>query len=182
VPLLTDAVKGYMTYESTTFEKVVEARRRAMAAADTGSPAAQGRDEHELATATRGLVALVEDYPDLKTNERVLELQRSLVEIEDKLQYARRDDDAFEGKLALGGAQMGWARRTEPESRDVPTDDLPPVAHERVGDRLHQAKRIARHSLVGKKNAASVVLSDRRLEPSPCTSTLAGARTRSASV
>ncbi len=90
VPALTEAVKGYMAHESGTLQKVVQARQRAMAAADAGSVADRGRDEKNLATAARGLVAVVEDYPDLKASGQFLELQKSLVEIENTLQHARR--------------------------------------------------------------------------------------------
>jgi LemA protein len=90
VPALTEAVKGYMAHESGTLERVVQARQRAMAAADAGSVADRGRDEKSLAAAAHGLVAVVEDYPDLKASGQFLELQKSLVEIENTLQHARR--------------------------------------------------------------------------------------------
>ncbi len=90
VPALVSAVKGYTTHESETLEQVVSARQRAMATADTGSVAARGQEELSLATAANTLVAVVEDYPDLKANEHFLELQKSLVQVEDTLQAARR--------------------------------------------------------------------------------------------
>ncbi len=90
VPALVSAVKGYTAHESGTLERVVRARQRAMAAADAGSVAARGQDELSLETAANTLVALVEDYPDLKANEQFLELQKSLVAVEDTLQSARR--------------------------------------------------------------------------------------------
>ena len=90
VPALTEAVKGYMAHESGTLQQVVHARQRAMATADSGTVDERGREEHNLAVAARGLVALVEDYPDLKASQHFLELQKSLVEIEDTLQHARR--------------------------------------------------------------------------------------------
>ncbi len=90
VPALVSAVKGYTAHEAGTLERVVHARQRAMATADGGSVEARGRDELSLEAAASTLVALVEDYPDLKANEHILELQRSLVEIEDTLQFARR--------------------------------------------------------------------------------------------
>lgn len=90
VPALTEAVKGYMAHESGTLQHVVQARQRAIATADSGSIGDRGREEGNLAVAARGLVALVEDYPDLKASAHFLELQKSLVEIEDTLQHARR--------------------------------------------------------------------------------------------
>ena len=90
VPALVSAVKGYTTHESETLENVVRARQRAMVTADRGSVGERGKDELTLAAAATSLVAIVEDYPDLKANEHFLELQKSLVDLEDTLQYARR--------------------------------------------------------------------------------------------
>jgi LemA protein len=90
VPALVSTVKGYTTHESETLQNVVRARRQAMVTADTGSVAERGKHELSLAAAARSLVAVVEDYPDLEANEHFLELQNSLVQVEDTLQYARR--------------------------------------------------------------------------------------------
>ena len=90
VPALVSTIKSYTTYEAETLENVVRARQQAMATADRGSVAERGNEERTLATAARSLVAVVEDYPDLKANDHFLELQKSLVQVEDTLQYARR--------------------------------------------------------------------------------------------
>lgn len=87
VPALVAAVKGHAGYEKGTLEAVVEARNRAVAAS---GPAAAGVAEQALTTQVRQLLALVEAYPDLKAAESFLSLQRSLVEIEDHIQNARR--------------------------------------------------------------------------------------------
>ena len=87
VPNLVAVVKGHAGYERGTLEKVVEARNRAVAA---GGPAQAGVAERELAGSVRQLVALAEAYPDLKAGQSFLELQRSLTEIEDHVQDARR--------------------------------------------------------------------------------------------
>ncbi|HSB55251.1 MAG TPA: LemA family protein [Gemmatimonadales bacterium] len=87
VPNLVAVVKGHAGYERGTLEKVVEARNRAAAA---GGPAQAGVAERELAGSVRQLVALAEAYPDLKAGQSFLELQRSLTEIEDHVQEARR--------------------------------------------------------------------------------------------
>ncbi len=87
VPGLVAVVKGHAGYERGTLEAVVEARNRAAAA---GGPAQAGVAERELAGQVRQLVALAEAYPDLKAGQSFLELQRSLTEIEDHVQEARR--------------------------------------------------------------------------------------------
>jgi LemA protein len=87
VPALVAAVKGHAGYERGTLEAVVEARNRA---AGAPGPAAAGRAEGELARSVRDLLVLAEAYPDLKAAESFLGLQRSLTEIEDHLQNARR--------------------------------------------------------------------------------------------
>jgi LemA protein len=87
VPTLVAAVKGHAGYERGTLESVVEARNRAAAAQ---GPAAAGEAERTLAGSVRQLLALAEAYPDLKAGESFLTLQRSLVEIEDHIQNARR--------------------------------------------------------------------------------------------
>ncbi len=90
VPALVTTVRGYATHEQQTLQQVVEARTDAMAAAEQDSPGRRGRMESSLSSAAHRIVALVEAYPDLRANERFLELQRSLVEIENTIQSARR--------------------------------------------------------------------------------------------
>jgi LemA protein len=87
VPALVAAVKGHAGYERQTLEAVVEARNRAVSA---GGPAAAGPAERDLAGSVRQLFALAEGYPDLRAAESYLSLQRSLTEIEDHIQQARR--------------------------------------------------------------------------------------------
>jgi LemA protein len=87
VPVLVSTVKGHAGYEKGTLEAVVEARNRAV---DAGGPAAAGAAERELAGQVGRLLALAEAYPDLRAGESFLALQRSLTEIEDHIQNARR--------------------------------------------------------------------------------------------
>ena len=87
IPSLVAAVQGHAGYEKGTLEAVVEARNRAQLAS---GPAAAGAAEMVLATQVKGLLAIAEAYPDLKAGGSFLQLQRSLVEIEDHLQNARR--------------------------------------------------------------------------------------------
>jgi LemA protein len=89
VPALVETVKGYAGHESGTLREVVEARSRATASAD-GPLADRGASERGLAAAVGGVFALAEAYPDLKASHNFLDLHRSLTEIEDNVQYARR--------------------------------------------------------------------------------------------
>ena len=88
IPNLVETVKGYADHEREVFERVVEARTRALAS--SGSAADQARDEKELVGALKSLFAVAEGYPDLKASENFLHLQRELVETENRIQAARR--------------------------------------------------------------------------------------------
>ena len=88
IPNLVETVKGYATHERELFQRVTEAR--AAAAASTGPPAEQATAEAPLVQEVRGLLAVAENYPELKASENFLDLQRRLTETEDRLQAARR--------------------------------------------------------------------------------------------
>jgi LemA protein len=88
IPNLVETVKGYAAHERETFERVVEARNRAVAS--TGSPASQAADENVLVGALRQMFAVAENYPQLKASENFLALQHQLTETEDRIQAARR--------------------------------------------------------------------------------------------
>jgi len=87
VPVLVSTVKGHAGYEKGTLESVVEARNRALTAS---GPAAAGPAEKALAGQVRQLLAIAESYPELRAGESFLALQRSLTDIEDHIQNARR--------------------------------------------------------------------------------------------
>ncbi len=87
VPNLVETVKGYASHEQETFEKVVEARNRAMQAT---SPGDKGQAENFLQSALKSLFALAEAYPELKANQNFIELQTELANIEEHIQLARR--------------------------------------------------------------------------------------------
>jgi len=88
VPNLLETVKGYAAHERGVFEKVTEARSRAMSA--TGGLKEHQVVENQLSAALKTLFAVAENYPDLKANTNFLELQRELTDTEDKIQAARR--------------------------------------------------------------------------------------------
>ena len=89
IPNLIETVKGYAWHETTTLEKVIQARNSAMAGAG-GNAAERGGGENLLAGALKSVFALSEAYPDLKANANFQQLQQELDKTEDKLQASRR--------------------------------------------------------------------------------------------
>ncbi|MFZ1720215.1 MAG: LemA family protein [Candidatus Moraniibacteriota bacterium] len=87
VPNLVSAVKGYASHETGVFEKVTEARAKAMSA--TGAEEKAGA-ENMLTGALKSVFAIAEAYPDLKANTNFLELQQELSDTENKIQASRR--------------------------------------------------------------------------------------------
>lgn len=87
IPNLVSTVKGYATHESATFEKVTEARSKAMQA---GTTAEKGEAENILSGTLKSLFAISEAYPDLKANTNFIELQRELSDTENKIMASRR--------------------------------------------------------------------------------------------
>ena len=92
IPNLVNAVKGYMDFEQETLTRVVEARQAAVAA-QAGGPANAAQTaqaENFLTGALRQLFALVEAYPDLKSNQNVLALQEELTTTENQIGFSRQ--------------------------------------------------------------------------------------------
>ena len=87
IPNLVETVKGYATHEKETFEKVIEARAKAMGAQTVKERA---EAENSLSQTLKSIFALAENYPDLKASQNFLELQRELTDTEDKVQASRR--------------------------------------------------------------------------------------------
>lgn len=89
IPNLVEVVKGYAAHEKNTLEAVIQARNMAMAA-NKSSIEEQSKSENILSGTLKSLFALSENYPDLKANENFLELQRELIDTENKIQASRR--------------------------------------------------------------------------------------------
>ena len=87
IPRLVAAVDQYAKYERATLEAVTVLRTEAM---QTANVRAKGKLEEKLSAGLDRIIALAENYPDLKANENFLKLQNELVETEDYLQFARR--------------------------------------------------------------------------------------------
>lgn len=88
IPNLVATVKGYASHERETLERVIELRNQCMD--DHGSVNHQEGTERQLIGAMQKLMAVAEAYPDLKANQNYLELQKELVNTEDRIQAARR--------------------------------------------------------------------------------------------
>ncbi len=96
IPNLVNAVKGYMQFEQQTLQNVTDARASAVAAGARG-PAQAGEAaaaENALTGALRSLFAVVENYPELKANANVLELQEELTTTENQIGFARQHYNA----------------------------------------------------------------------------------------
>ena len=84
---LVETVKGYAHHEKGVFEKVTEARAKAMQA---GSIEDKAKAENMLSDTLKSLFAVAENYPELRASENFQKLQDQLTETEDKIQLARR--------------------------------------------------------------------------------------------
>ncbi len=87
IPNLLEAVKGYMGHERGVLDRVTELRNQSRQAGSVGEKA---QAEGLLGAALGNLLAVAENYPDLKASQNFLELQKSLADIEEQLQLARR--------------------------------------------------------------------------------------------
>jgi len=87
IPNLVETVKGAMQYERDTLERVMEARSRAVAATGVRESASA---ENALGQSLGRLVAVMENYPTLKANENVMQLQEQLTTTENQLTFARQ--------------------------------------------------------------------------------------------
>jgi LemA protein len=132
IPNLVNAVKGYMDFEQEVLTRVTEARANAIAAGAQG-PAEQAQAENMLTGALRSLFAVVENYPQLKANENVLNLQEQLTTTENQISFSRQHYNAsvldynqsiqtFPNVLIAG--PFGFTKReffaAEPEAQEVP--------------------------------------------------------------
>lgn len=87
IPNLVETVKGYAKHEREVFQKVTEARSKAI---NAETVKAQGDAENMLTGALKSLFAVVENYPELKANQNFLMLQEELAGTEGKIAYARQ--------------------------------------------------------------------------------------------
>jgi LemA protein len=87
IPNLVEAVKGYMQFERDTLTQVVEARAKAVSAPDQTSRIAA---ENQITAGLGKLLAVMENYPQLKSDQNVLKLQEELTTTENQIAFARQ--------------------------------------------------------------------------------------------
>lgn len=87
LPNLVAAVQGYAAHEHDTLVRVARQRSAAMQAE---TPAGKARADAMLSRTLRGLLAVVEAYPELKADARYRDIMANMKEIEDHIEYARR--------------------------------------------------------------------------------------------
>ncbi len=87
IPNLVETVQAYARHERETFAQITEARTRAIAAASVKE---QEKAENDLTRNLHRLIAVAENYPDLKANKNFLMLQEELAGTESKIAFARQ--------------------------------------------------------------------------------------------
>src|SRR6266853_4461510 len=136
IPNLVNAVKGYMGFEQKVLTDVTNARAAAVSAGAQG-PAQQAAAENALTSTLRSLFSVVENYPELKPNQNVLELQEQLTTTENQISFSRQHYNAtvldYNTSIqvfpaVLVAAPLGFTKReffdAEPEAANVPNVDL----------------------------------------------------------
>ena len=133
IPNLVETVKGYMKHERETLEAVTNARNLAQKGVSEGA-AERGKLEGGLTAALSRLLAVAENYPDLKANQNFLALQEELTSTENKISFSRQyyNDSVlrFNNKIQMfpsnivagmfGFKDGEFFEVTEPEQREAP--------------------------------------------------------------
>jgi LemA protein len=94
VPNLVEVVKGVARQESTVFIGVAEARSKVAGAVQSGGPAELAQADAAMKQSLSRLLAVVESYPELKSNQNFLDLQSQLEGTENRISVARQDYNA----------------------------------------------------------------------------------------
>ncbi|MEJ1967333.1 MAG: LemA family protein [Rhizomicrobium sp.] len=87
IPNLVETVKGYATHERTTFDELARLRSQSGVSQD---PAARAQAETAISAAIGRIMAVAENYPELKASANFQSLQKDLADLEDQIQLARR--------------------------------------------------------------------------------------------
>jgi len=98
IPNLVETAKGYMAHERETLEAVIAARNQAMAGLKAAAAAPGGAEamkqlagaEGALTGALGRLSVVVEQYPDLKANQNMMQLSEELTTTENKVAFSRQ--------------------------------------------------------------------------------------------
>ncbi len=135
IPNLVNAVKGYMKYEQETLEKVVQARAKAISAQNFDE---RMKAEGELSGFLGRLLAVMENYPELKASQNVSTLLEELTSTENRIAYARQfyNDTVMKYNTALEKFPTNiiasifkfqpfpFFETASPEEREAPKVDL----------------------------------------------------------
>lgn len=131
IPNLVETVKGYASHERELFERVTQARAKAMGVQDLKE---KGEAENMLSNTLKSLFAVAENYPNLRASENFQKLQDELTDAEDKIQSARRfyngnvrdfniKIESFPDNIVaslFGFKKMDFFEIKEPETRETP--------------------------------------------------------------
>jgi len=111
IPNLVETVQGYAAHEKDVFERVTQARSRAIGATGVGD---QANAENAITAGMRQLLAVAEAYPDLKANQNFLALQEELTGTESKIAYARQfyNDQVMKLNTAIQAFPSNLVART----------------------------------------------------------------------
>ncbi|HET8526758.1 MAG TPA: LemA family protein [Actinomycetota bacterium] len=111
IPNLVKTVQGYASHEREVFENVTEARSRAI---DANAVPDQADAENQVTRGLRQLMAVAENYPELKANENFLALQEELTGTESKIAFARQfyNDQVMRLNTLIGSFPSNVLART----------------------------------------------------------------------
>ena len=111
IPNLVKTVQGYASHEREVFENVTEARSRAIGA---NAVPDQADAENQVTRGLRQLMAVAENYPELKANENFLALQEELTGTESKIAFARQfyNDQVMRLNTLIGSFPSNVIART----------------------------------------------------------------------
>ena len=87
IPNLVETVKGYMTHEADVLTKVTDLRS---SWSDAKTVDEKAKLDNELSETLKTIMAVAENYPDLKANQNFSELQTELTNTENKISYSRQ--------------------------------------------------------------------------------------------
>lgn len=87
IPNFVETVKGYMTHEKETFEKIAALRT---SWANTQSVSEKANLDNQLSTALKTIMAVSESYPELKANQNFADLSEELRNTENKISFSRQ--------------------------------------------------------------------------------------------
>jgi LemA protein len=135
IPNLVSVVKGTMEFEQDTLEKVINARAKAISA---GNLQEKVTAENMLTQALGKLFAVMENYPQLRSNDNIMQLQEELTSTENRIGFARQfyndlvaqyriKQEVFPNNIIvafLGGFNKEVYFEAEEEAKKAPQADI----------------------------------------------------------